>query len=213
MVIISSIILAAGISKRFPAGKLIQKIIVDHKELSLIKYIVEKFKAIDYISEIVVVIGHDKLRIMNSINDPFIKFVLNPNYMAGMSYSVKAGVRSVIKYADIVVIHPGDVPFIKVHTIDELIRKAIELYRFNKEFIVIPKYGVKGGHPLIISRGLIRYVLEISEETRGLKGFLNRFRDKVIYYPTSDLGVLYDIDRPEDLEKAQELFKIKWIRK
>lgn len=211
--IISSIILAAGISKRFPAGKLIQKIIVDHKELSLIKYIVEKFKAIDCISEIVVVIGHDKLRIMNAINDPFIKFVLNPNYMAGMSYSVKAGVRSVIKYADIVVIHPGDVPFIKVRTLDELVRKAVELYRFNKEFIVIPKYGVKGGHPLIISRGLIRYVLEISEETRGLKGFLNKFRDKIVYHQTSDLGVLYDIDRPEDLEKAQELFKIKWIRK
>jgi len=213
MVIISSIILAAGISKRFPAGKLIQKIIVNHKELTLIKYIIEKFKAIDYISEIIVVVGHDKLRIMNSINDPSIKFVLNPHYMAGMSYSVKAGVRSVIKYTDIVVIHPGDVPFIKVRTIDELVRKAVDLYRFNKEFIVIPKYGVKGGHPLIISRGLIRYVLEISEETRGLKGFLNRFRDKIVYHHTSDPGVLYDIDRPEDLEKAQELFKIKWIRK
>ena len=41
----------------------------------------------------------------------------------------------------------------------------------------------------------------------------NRFRDKIVYYPTSDLGVLYDIDRPEDLEEAQALFKIKWIRK
>ena len=211
--IISSIILAAGISERFPAGKLIQKITVDHRELPLIKYVVEKFKAVDYISEIVVVLGHDKLRIMNSINDPFIKFVLNPNYMAGMSYSVKVGVRSVIKYADIVLIHPGDVPFIKVQTIEELVRRAIELYRFNREFIIVPKYGVKGGHPVIISRGLIKYVLEINEETRGLKGFLNRFRDKIVYYHTTDLGVLYDIDRPEDLEKAQEIFKIKWIRK
>lgn len=213
MVIISSIILAAGISRRFPEGKLVQEIIVNHRRLTIIKYVVEKFKAIDHISEIIVVIGHDKLRIMHSINDPFIKFVLNPDYMAGMSYSVKAGVKSVIKYTDIVVIHPGDVPFITIKTLRELIRKAIEQYHVSREFIIIPKYKAKGGHPLIISKGLIKYVLEISEETRGLKGFLSRFRDKIIYHHTSDLGVLYDIDKPEDLEKAQELFKIKWVRR
>lgn len=213
MVVISSIILAAGVSRRFPEGKLVQEIIVNHRRLTIIKYVVEKFKAIDHISEIIIVIGHDKLRIMHSINDPIIKFVLNPDYMAGMSYSVKAGVKSVIKYTDIVIIHPGDVPFITIKTLRELVRKAIEQYYVSKEFIIIPKYKIKGGHPLIISKGLIRYVLEISEETRGLKGFLSRFRDKIIYHHTSDLGVLYDIDKPEDLEKAQELFKIKWVRR
>ncbi len=210
--IISSIILAAGVSKRFPGGKLLQVIKTDYGEKPLIKYLVEKFQSIEPISEIIVVLGHDKLRIMHTISDPSVKFVYNPDYMGGMSFSVKAGVEAVVKYADLVIIHPGDVPFIKVDTLKELVNRAINLYSEGGDFILIPRYGVKGGHPLIISKNLIRYVLEINEETRGLKGFLNRFRDKIIYHGTSDLGVLYDIDKPEDLEKAEELFKIKWVR-
>ncbi len=211
--IVSAIILAAGVSKRFLGGKLVQRILVEGKEYSLIKYIVEKFKSVKEISEVVVVIGHDKLRIMESISDPEVKFVYNPDYHRGMSYSVRAGVRSIIRYCDIAIIHPGDVVFVKTDTLRKLVAQALLRYWRGDGVIILPRYRGKGGHPLIVTRPLLKYVLSINEETRGLKGFLNRFRDNIVYINTDDLGVVYDIDMPDDLEAAEEKFGIKWVRK
>lgn len=209
---ISAIILAAGESSRFPKGKLTRIIRADNKDEVLIKYLVNKFLSVNEISEVIVVIGYNPLEIINSINTPEVKFVYNPDYKRGMSYSVKAGVRAVLKYVDIVLIHPGDVFFVRTTTIKNLVNKAIELFSKNGDFIIIPKYGLKGGHPLIISKRLIPHVLEIKEEERGLKGFLNRFSDKKVYIETDDIGVLYDVDTPEDLIKAEKIFGIKWIK-
>ena len=209
---ISAIILAAGKSTRFPNGKLLQRIIVEGNEKYLLSYLVEKFIKINDISETIVVVGYGFKEIVEAIGSPEVKFVYNPMYRCGMSYSVKAGVRSVYKYSDIVVIHPGDVPFIKQSTIEMLINKAKNLYAKEQNYIIIPRYGSKGGHPLLISRDLLQGVLEITEEERGLKGFLRKYSSYKIYVETTDLGILYDIDTPDDLARAEKLFNIKWIR-
>ncbi|RLG73460.1 MAG: nucleotidyltransferase family protein, partial [Thermoprotei archaeon] len=63
----------------------------------------------------------------------------------------------------------------------------------------------KGGHPLVIGRDLLGDVLSISEETRGLKGFLRNAREYIRYVETDDVGVVADVDTPEDLEKNKHL--------
>ncbi len=197
--IASAVILAAGLSTRFPGNKLIAEVTIDGFKAPLIRHTVSKFLRSRVFDEVVVVVGYEYHRVIESLRNVDIKFIINWGYSEGMSSSVKVGVKSVMKYSDIVAIHPGDVPYVKVDTLRLLFIRAQELLSVTDKFIVIPKYSVKGGHPLIISRKLLPDVLTISEKCRGLKGFLrNNFR-YVHYVQVNDLGVLRDIDRPEDL--------------
>jgi len=201
-VIATAILLAAGYSTRFPGNKMVYKLKVRGKELTLIEYIVNKFSEV--FDDVVVVIGHDKDKVINALGDK-VKVVYNPRYDIGMSESVKVGVKAVIRYSDIVAIHPADVIFILKETLRTLVSKAKGMLKEGKSFILIPKYGVKGGHPLLISNDLAKYVLEIKEEERGLKGFLKKYHQYITYLGVSDVGVLVDIDTLEDLKSNIDL--------
>lgn len=207
--IISAVILAAGLSTRFPGNKMLKPLKLGGVEVPLIKHTVMKFISSRLFDEVVVVLGHDAAEILKATAMHGIKYVFSIHYREGMSYSVKAGVSSVMKYSDIIAIHPGDVPFILPETLRRLTEVAVQDLHNVKESIVIPKYVPlsKGGHPLLITKPLIPYVTEISEEGKGLKGFLSRFRTRIHYVPTHDLGVLADIDTPEDLSRDRELME------
>jgi len=195
-VIVTAILLAAGYSTRFPGNKMLYKLNVRGREITLIDYIVSKFSEV--FDDVVVVVGYEKDKIINALGDK-VKVIYNPRYDIGMSESVKVGVKAVIKYSDIVAIHPADVIFILKETLRTLISKAKEMLKEGKPFILIPKYGVKGGHPILISNDLAKHVLEIKEKERGLKGFLKRYHQYITYLKVSDVGVLVDIDTLEDL--------------
>ena len=200
--IVTAVILAAGLSTRFPGNKLVTEIELDGIRAPLIHHSVRKFIESRVFDSIVVVVGHEKERVIDAVGFNGVAFVVNRRYEEGMSSSVKTGVATVMPYSDIVAIHPGDLPFIKPVTLRNLISVASTL-KSSSDFIVIPKYAKtgKGGHPLVISKGLLKHVLEIDEETRGLKGFLRRFSNYVVYVRTGDVGTLADVDTPQDLVK------------
>lgn len=207
--IVSAVILAAGKSTRFPGNKMLKRIRLRGFEAPIITHTVRKFLDSGVFDEVVVVLGHDRCAVMDAAAAPGVKFVISTEYEKGMSYSVKAGVAAVMKYADVVAIHPGDVPFVLVNTLRSLVEEVVQEYSVRKDFIIIPKYVPlnKGGHPLMIGRGLVPYVMDVSEEGRGLKGFLNRFRGSIKYFMTDDLGVLADVDTPEDLVRDEPLVR------
>ena len=207
--IITAIILAAGKSTRFPGNKMLKEIELSGVKAPLVRHTVTKFIRSKMFDNVFVVLGHDKELVLNAANVKGVKYVISQNYEKGMSASVKAGAEAVMNFTDILAIHPGDVPFVFVETLKDLVRVAVQEYSFHKDFILIPKYRPlnKGGHPLIIGKKLIPFLLDISEETKGLKGFLRKFNGRIKYVLTEDLGVLADIDRPEDLVRDLELIK------
>lgn len=209
---ISCVILAAGESTRFPGGKLVQIVKSDRGEKPLIRYLTDKYLGFDVIDEVVIVVGYNFADVIIATSGSMVKYVYNPDYRKGMSYSVKRGVASVLKYSDIVVVHPGDVPFIREESIAILLGKAITLHGNGKDFIILPRYRGKGGHPLVVSKNLAKHILEITEEERGLKGFLRRYAGYKVYVDVDDFGVVYDVDEPEDLVKAEDIFGIKWVK-
>ncbi len=206
---LSAVVLAAGRSTRFPGNKMLREVELGGVKAPIIRHTVRKFLTSGIFDDVVVVVGHQKEAVIDAVGLPGVKYVVSLKYDVGMSESVKAGVYSVMKYSDAVAIHPGDVPFILKGTLRELVEVASEEFSGSDKFIVIPKYIplMKGGHPLIIGRGLLPFVLDIGEETRGLKGFLARFRHLIKYVPTEDLGVLADIDTPDDLARDEELIR------
>ncbi|MCD6278384.1 MAG: NTP transferase domain-containing protein [Desulfurococcales archaeon] len=198
---VSAVILAAGMSTRFPGNKMVYKVSINGEAVPLIRYLVRKFLMSGVVDDVVVVVGHEKEAIIDAVGDLDVKFVFNPDYRVGMSSSVKVGVASVMKYSDIVLIHPGDVFFIRRETITFLVNYALKLAGTTLRFVVIPKYGVKGGHPLIVGKELLADVLNIREESRGLKGFLSNARKYIKYVDVDDVGVLADVDTLEDLKR------------
>ena len=200
--IVTAVILAAGLSTRFPGNKLVTEVELDSIRAPLIYHTIRKFIESRVFDNIVVVVGHEKEKVIDAVDFDSVAFVINRRYREGMSSSVKAGVAAVMPYSDIVAIHPGDLPFIKPTTLRNLISVASTLMS-GGDFVVIPRYvrTGKGGHPLVVSKGLLRYVLEIGEETRGLKGFLRRFGNYIVYVPTEDVGTLADVDTPQDLAR------------
>ncbi len=198
---VSAIILAAGKSTRFPGNKLTYEIDVEGVRAPLVRHTVVKFIDSKVFHEIVVVLGFSKDLVEEALRGLRVGFVYNEAYEAGMSSSVVKGVESVRRRSDLIAIHPGDVPYVRVETLRSLVRYGLDTLNVSDSFIVVPRLTSvgRGGHPLIVGRGLIQEVLKVSEEEMGLKGFLRRNYDKVLYYDTDDVGVLKDVDVPEDL--------------
>ncbi|MCX8184522.1 MAG: nucleotidyltransferase family protein [Sulfolobales archaeon] len=197
----SAVLLAAGESRRFGVNKMLYRVLdSEFGEDFMVRITARKFLNSSVFDEIVVVVGYEYERIVEVLADLEVKFIYNPNFTLGMSTSVIAGVRRLLKYSKLVAIHPSDVPFIKTETLRHIVTSVSSLC--GSDCIVIPRYRGKGGHPLVLLGNLIREALKISEDERGLKGLISRCGEFVRYLDVDDLGVLFDVDTPEDLQQV-----------
>jgi molybdenum cofactor cytidylyltransferase len=64
-----------------------------------------------------------------------------------------------------------------------------------------PVFAGRRGHPVLIGRTLFSDVLAL-EGDRGAGALLARLGDALAAAPAPDDGVLFDVDRPEDLERT-----------
>lgn len=185
------VILAAGMSTRFPGNKLLHKV----EGKALIRYSIESAlnsKA----DEVIVVLGHEADKIASEIKDLDIVIVYNPEYRVGMSESVKKGVRAVYKWAEAVIIHPADVAFAP----SQAFNAVIDGYYSTRANIVVVAFEGKKGHPILFSKDTFNDILSISEETMGLKYVTKKYvaKTKVINVPYKE--VIIDIDTIDDLK-------------
>ncbi|MEM3616075.1 MAG: nucleotidyltransferase family protein [Candidatus Methanomethylicia archaeon] len=192
---ITAIILAAGYSKRFGRNKLLEPI----AGKPMIRWTLEATLN-SMINEVVVVLGFEAERVYEVIKDLKCRVIVNLEYDIGMSSSVKCGVRSIMSRSEAVLIIPGDYPFIEVETINNVIKK----YRETHAPIIIATYNGRRGHPILIGRELFQEVLEINEESMGLKAVIRRHENEIVYADAKGMGAITDIDSPEDLKKLMK---------
>lgn len=196
MLLIPIVILAAGMSTRFPGNKLLYKV----SGKPLIRHIVEsalKSKA----DEVIVVLGHEVEKIAAKIKDLDVVIIYNPKYKVGMSESVKRGVRAVYKWAEAVIIHPADVAFAPTQAFDAVIEK----YLNTRAPVVVAAYKDEKGHPILFSKETFNDILLISEETMGLKYVTRKYYDKTIIVNLPYREIVVDIDTLEDLKLLGKL--------
>jgi len=186
------VILAAGMSTRFPGNKLLYSV----RGKPLITYTIES--ALDSnADEVVVVLGNRAEEIAKVIAKYDIILIFNPEYDKGMSYSVKRGVRAVYKWAEAVIIHPADVAFVPPRVFNQVINE----YRKTSYPIVVASYKGERGHPILFSRHLFDEILSISEESFGLKAVTRKYKEKTLVVETGVKEVTVDIDTIDDLKK------------
>jgi molybdenum cofactor cytidylyltransferase len=192
---VTAIVLAAGQSRRMGNQN---KLLMKFNDQPMIKHITNTLDE-SCLDEIIVVTGFEAEQIKNALNDYDVKFVDNPDYQQGLSTSLIAGLRSVDKTADAVIICLGDMPLVTSEGIKQLIKEFEP--EASKE-ICVPIYQGKRGNPILWSRRFINEMLQLEGDV-GAKHLLFKYDDIVHEVPMQDSGVLLDFDTQETISRFQ----------
>jgi molybdenum cofactor cytidylyltransferase len=179
---IEGVILAAGLSTR--SGRYKMALPLGGK--TVIQRSIESMA--DAVARIWVVVGWqaDQVRALLA---PYAKVesVHNPAFRSGMLRSVKTGLAQV--RAARCFLLPGDIALVSP-TVYTLMLAA-------DGDIVIPTYGGKKGHPVLLSRSVIPEILALPDDAI-LRDHIRAKGYTTIEVP--DEGILLDIDTPEDYQ-------------
>jgi molybdenum cofactor cytidylyltransferase len=202
---VAIIVLAAGISRRYGANKLLLPFgagTVISTVLTRVTHTAAR--------PIVVVTGHEAERVQSELRarlpDAALTYIHNPDYEMGeMLSSIKVGLRSLLPGpADAAMIVLGDQPLIRTDVIERL-RIAFEQ---NCGDLIAPRFGMNGqrGHPVLIGRRWWNDVMALPAES-NVRDLLRANPASLVHMVVSDDSILGDVDTPEAYQKALEHLK------
>ena len=190
----TAILLAAGESRRM--GQL--KALLQWQGASLLEHQVKTLLAAGA-DRVVVVVGHraDELTALLEGMDR-VSWKLNPDYLQGKTTSTKTGLSALV---------PGRADTLLVLNVDQPRSEAtvsylLDQHRRSGSLITIPEFQGKGGHPLLLNASLLDELLQIEEETLGVKAVVRRHQSSTSRVPMDGPEVLWDLNTPEQYEEA-----------
>ena len=151
------------------------------------------------VGEVIVVTGHRDRDVRRALGQRGLRFAHNPDYRDGMSSSVKCGIRAVSPAASAVLVALVDQPQIDT----AIINRVIAEYESRRALVVIPTYGGRNGHPVLIDLRL-RDELLTFDEAQGLRQVIHAHADEVARVEVASDAVLNDFDYPEDYRRVSE---------
>jgi molybdenum cofactor cytidylyltransferase len=194
---LAGIVLAAGESRRMGQPKQL----LPFGECTILERVVDTLLTAG-VGEVIVVLGHLAERVRTVLGDRPVRAVINESYRQGMLSSVKCGVRAIGKEYDAVLIALGDQPHIEGTVVSQVMRA----YRAGSAGIVIPGYGDKKGHPIIINLQKYRKaILNLPEDT-GLNALMQEHADDMRLIDVASEDIIRDIDVPEDYTRELARF-------
>jgi molybdenum cofactor cytidylyltransferase len=186
-----AVVTAAGSAERFGGKKLLTPIdgepLLDHTIRALLE---------GGVAEVIVVVGRDARaeieRDVNSMLDPRVRPVENPDPSRGMFSSIQEGAAQA--QGDAILVLPGDMPFVSAETV----RAVIAAYE-RKPSIVSPRYRGKRGHPVALPASFRDEIRE-AKDGSTLHDVIHAHTDMRVDIDVDDPGVIRDVDRQEDLD-------------
>src|SRR5947209_3489167 len=188
---IAAVVLAAGTSTRM--GK--NKLLTDMFGEVLVRRVVraaEKSRA----RPIVVVTGQDHEFIRTALAETDTTLVYNPDFLEGMSTSLRVGIHAVSE-SDGAVILLGDMPGITANLIDRMIAS------FDPDqgrSICVATYKGRRGHPVLFDHRFHAALQSISGDV-GARQVLAANEEAICEVDGDDEAPLIDIDTPDDLAR------------
>ena len=148
------------------------------------------------INETVVVLGAYGEEIQSTLTWYSGKIVMNSEWQSGQLSSLKAGL-SRYKTEDIhgVLVYPVDHPLVS----QEVLVEMLHCFWTSDKNIIVPTFEGKRGHPVIFGRTMIEKLKSASNE-KGAKEVVYLFPDEILEVPVNDVGILLNIDTPEDYQ-------------
>ncbi len=188
---IAAVVLASGRSTRMgDANKLLE----DYCGEPLVRH-VSKAALASFAAETIVVTGHQETDVRAALADLNVRFVSNPDFAAGLSTSLAAGITAASDGADGAVILLGDMPLITANLIDQLIAAFAP---YDGRSICVPYHNGSRGNPVLWSSDLFPDLRRISGDT-GARHLIATHADAVVEVDVGTDAIFNDIDTPEAL--------------
>jgi molybdenum cofactor cytidylyltransferase len=188
---IAGVVLAAGGSRRM--GKVKQLILWKGKPL--VWHVVSA--ALESgLTSIVVVLGAEADSIRGALDGLPVEFVVNPDWEAGQSTSVRRGLEAVIGNVEGAMFLLADMPKIRASLLDSL----IEFHRRTLTPIIAPRAAGRWGNPVLFDKTTFDGLAQLTGD-RGGRALFDSYRVGGI---DTDESVLFDVDNPGDMRKLMD---------
>lgn len=192
---ISAIVLAAGEGKRMGKtkqlltwqGKVVLQHVLDHLRRSRVQ-------------EIVLVLGHDRERILAELDTQDVRVIFNPEFSEGMSSSIRKGVAAIHPEAKAFFIVLGDQPAVGPEIYDRLTAEFNR--RYPEKTIFIPTHQERRGHPPLFAVRHGEEILDIRGDV-GLRAIIEKHPQEVMTVEVETEAILEDVDTPAQYEKLR----------
>jgi molybdenum cofactor cytidylyltransferase len=183
-----AIILAAGESKRMKYPKML----LPFRGTTIIEQVIQNVIS-SQVDHTLIILGAASDEIQKITDRHPVQCCNNDHYKEGMLSSVKCGFSFLPRDFDAALVFLGDQPRIR----PEITDMVISAWRSSGKGIVIPVYGNKRGHPLLISNKY-RQEIELLDAGEGLRALARRYSDDVMEVEAGTSDILKDIDTHED---------------
>lgn len=188
-----ALVLAAGESIRMGrskqllpfANKTILETVIDHINQSTV-------------DETLIVLGSNREKIEEVIKNLPVKSVYNPRFKEGMLTSVQKGFVSLPEEVEAVLVFLGDQPMIPSSVIDQI----VSAYHSSEKGIILPVYGQKRGHPVLIDTKYRQELANLNPEI-GLRELIHDHPEDILEVNLDSSSILEDIDTPEDYKNLK----------
>ena len=187
----SGLILAAGLSKRMGRPK--QQILLRGRPM--LDYAVDAFLS-SQVKEVLVVVRPG----IQWRCPPGARVVVNPRPSAGMSSTLRVGLKSLDPLTEGVLVGLGDKPALQASTINTLIFAR----RKSNASVVVPTFHESRGNPVLFDRTLFPLLQKLRGD-QGARGFLQKNASMVLEVAVDDPGVTLDVNVPADVRKMSRL--------
>jgi molybdenum cofactor cytidylyltransferase len=185
---IAALLLAAGRSTRMGG---LNKLTADVGGRPLLLHAVSAVLA-SRARPVVAVVGHQAEAVREVVQGLEVAVVDNPHHAAGLSSSLKTGLRALPGTCEGVVILLGDMPHITADHIDRLIAA------FAPGAIVVPTHRGRRGNPVLWPAALLGEMLQLEGDV-GAKRLIGAHVDRVRDVDLDSDAIFTDVDTPEAL--------------
>jgi molybdenum cofactor cytidylyltransferase len=198
---VAVLVLAAGRSTRMGGPN---KMLADAKGAPLVVHAVKAALESQAV-EIVVVLGHMAEQVRAGIEASIpgrsrLRFVTNPDFVDGLSTSVRIGIGALSTNVDAAIVQLGDMPGVGAGLLNRLIAAFSPV---EGRAICVPTVGGKRGNPVLWARRFFSEMATLSGDS-GAKHLIGEHADLVCEVEMAGEAAITDIDTPEALQAWRE---------
>lgn len=195
---VAAIVMAAGRSTRMGERN---KLLLPMNGVPMIRHTVSTVLA-SSLAQVIVVTGHDADDLRVALDGLGVMFAHNPDFATGMASSLKAGLATLPKDTDAVLVCLGDMPAVSHADIRNLV-SAFD--PDEQRAIIVPTHHGKRGNPVLFARQFFPEIATASGDT-GARGLLDAWPEAIFEVEMKTAAVLADADTPAAFEALNAEF-------